>query len=403
MNTNKLAPNPEKKSPYAYPDTDLSDASIMVLGQGVVFREKSQSFAYCAWPTVTLMDNGELVVTFSGKRAGHIDPFGATLMCKALADDLEFSDPVVINDTKLDDRDSGVLYLGNGRLIATFFTHSAEYYEKVQYQSILNGVQNPSDYPAVVSALAEYANLSESERAGGSYYLISNDYGATWSEPKKINITSPHGPSLQKNGNLIWVGKGHYSSDSPDMVAYISTDRGETWRRIGQLKIPDGLVSANIAEAYTIELPDGELLCAARGQELDRKIYGSDLSVFLYRSKDGGKTWSDPVWTGFEGAPPYLTLTEEGYLICSIGIRNRPDVGFAVHISSDGGQTWSKKLTVALSSSFLDDPNQTVSVIDVGYPATILLKDGTFFSVFYTPVGTDNVPSIVYVKWKLNV
>ena len=41
--------------------------------------------------------------------------------------------------------------------------------------------------------------------------------------------------------------------------------------------------------------------------------------------------------------------------------------------------------------------------IDVGYPATILLDDGSFLTVFYTPVGSDNVPSIVYVKWKMKL
>ena len=389
--------------PFSYPNTDLSGLSIEVLEKGVVYREESQSFAYCAWPTVALMDNGEVIVTFSGKRAGHIDPFGATLMCKASVNDLKFSNAVVINDTKLDDRDSGVLYLGNGRLIATFFTHSAEYYETEKYNSIVNGVRNPANLRKVKEALAGYASLSEEERAGGSYYIISNDYGATWSEPKKISVTSPHGPTLLSDGTLLWVGKGHYSADSPNMVAFVSKDSGETWRRIGRLEIPEGLQSGNIAEAYTIEMPDGTLLCAARGQSLDASVWGSDLSVFFYRSTDGGKTWSDPVWSEFEGAPPFLTLTDDGLLVCSIGIRNRPGVGVAVHVSSDGGYTWTEKQYVALSSEFIDDPNKNVSVIDVGYPATILLDDGSFLTVFYTPVGSDNVPSIVYVKWKMKL
>lgn len=396
-------PSTEAETPFAYPNTDLSNLEVEVLDKGVVFREASQSFAYCAWPTVALTDQGEAIVTFSGQRAGHIDPFGATLLCRASLTDLKFSAPVVINDTKLDDRDSGILYLGNGRMLATFFTHSAEYYENDKRNSILNGVRNKLDYRKVQQALDGYANLTDEEREGGSYYLISNDYGVTWSEPKKINITSPHGPTLLASGDLIWVGKGHYSSDSPSMVAYISRDSGETWRRIGILSIPEGLVSGNIAEAHTIEMPDGTLLCAARGQSLDPDVWGSDLSVFFYRSTDGGKTWSDPVWSGFEGAPPHLTLTKEGLLVCSIGIRNRPGVGVAIHVSSDGGYTWTEKEYIALSSSFIDDPTKNVSVIDVGYPATVLLEDGSFLTVFYTPVGSDNVPSIVYVKWKMKL
>ena len=396
-------PTEEETQPFEYPNTDLSNLSVEVLEQGVVFREETQSFAYCAWPTVTLTDRGEAVVTFSGQRAGHIDPFGATLLCRASTDDLKFSDPVVINDTVLDDRDSGILYLGNGRMLATFFTHSAEYYETDKRNSILNGVRNSLDYRKVKEALEKYADLTDEQRKGGSYYLISEDYGETWSAPKKINITSPHGPTLLSNGNLIWVGKGHYSSDSPSMVAYISRDSGESWSRLSLLKIPKGLESGNIAEAYTIELPDGTLLCAARGQGLDNEIWGSDLSVFFYRSKNGGKSWSEPVWSGFEGAPPHLTLTEDGLLICSIGIRNKPGIGVAIHVSSDSGYMWTEKHYIALSSSFLDDPSKSVSAIDVGYPATVLMEDGSFLTVFYTPVGTDRVPSIVYVKWKLKL
>jgi hypothetical protein len=92
-------------------------------------------------------------------------------------------------------------------------------------------------------------------------------------------------------------------------------------------------------------MPDGELLLTAFHQY---KRDGDKVleQTLLFRSKDGGRTWSGPEKLDLPGREPYLTILKDGTLfitghLLAHDVRNRwgYTCGF-LHRSTDRGRTW---------------------------------------------------------------
>ena len=92
-------------------------------------------------------------------------------------------------------------------------------------------------------------------------------------------------------------------------------------------------------------LPSGELLLTAFHPEEreDKKVLEQTL---LFRSSDGGRTWSAPAKLDLLGREPYLTVLKNGTVfitghLLAQDLRNKwgYTTGF-VHRSTDGGRTW---------------------------------------------------------------
>ena len=92
--------------------------------------------------------------------------------------------PIVINDTYMDDRDAGIVYLGNGKMVVSWFTHSAHFYKNYLYDWIVSDVAyaSPAALNMVKGALEDYDALPDCDKVGGSYVRVSEDYGVTWSD-----------------------------------------------------------------------------------------------------------------------------------------------------------------------------------------------------------------------------
>lgn len=80
---------------------------------------------YHGWPTVARRKNGELWLSWSGGREGHVCPFGQVQAMTSRDDGATWSWPRVLLDSAIDDRDSGVLETAKGSLIVTTFTSLA--------------------------------------------------------------------------------------------------------------------------------------------------------------------------------------------------------------------------------------------------------------------------------------
>ena len=72
---------------------------------------------YIGWPTIGKRPDGELLAVFSGDRDAHVDPFGKTQLVRSTDGSQTWSEPETINDTPLDDRDTGLCVCADGTVI----------------------------------------------------------------------------------------------------------------------------------------------------------------------------------------------------------------------------------------------------------------------------------------------
>ena len=353
--------------------------------RGIVHRAKNTPFCYEGWPSVAVDEAGALYAVSSAFRTGHVCPFGKTAMYISRDGGKTWTPPIVINDTYMDDRDAGILYMGRGRMLVTWFTHSVECYRDEYGESIPKNAI-PTAKNAVVGMIRDSETYPGDEPRGGSYVRVSEDYGVTWSDIIKVPITAPHGPCLCRDGSLAYLGCEHYTcGELPknSNALYKSFDGGYTWERIGMVENPEWLPENGfLCEPHVIDLPDGRMLGAFRAER--------GFTLAFSESLDGGKTWSPVVNSGVKGSPPHLLLHSSGALICSFGYRTDPHGEHAL-VSHDLGKTWDEEYV-------FDD---TCGMWDHGYPCTVELPDGSLFSVYYRRAGGDEYCSLHYTRWKL--
>lgn len=363
---------------------------------GIVNRVQGSNFGYQAWGTVARDEEGTLYTVASGFRVRHICPFGKTVMYISKDNGKTWTPPIVINDTYMDDRDAGILYLGNGKMVVTWFTHSAYNYTNHYRQPIINDAGDKA-VKMVTGALDDYAALPEEEQIAGSYIRVSEDYGVTWGETIYLPITAPHGPTLCKDGSLIYLGIETYETDrirfrkltggNENASLYRSRDGGYTWTLESKIAAPDWLNENQfLDEPHVLELPDGRILGAFR-------IEGTHpFSIGFCVSEDGGKSWGEVYPTGVSGSPPHLMMHSSGALICAYGRREAP-CGERAMVSYDLGKTWEEDYVLHNAKNEKDG--------DLGYPSTVELDDGSLMTVYYQKYEDDEKCSMLYTKWRL--
>jgi hypothetical protein len=148
----------------------------------------------------------------------------------------------------------------------------------------------------------------------------------------------------RKDGSLVALMAGWFKSDTalcpygrgrPYSRSYAceSTDGGQTWRYLATLGYAQ-LGSEGYNEGSMRRLPNGDWLAVLRTGNA-RDFNCQDNPIMWTRSRDEGRTWSEPARTGVQGAFPSLAVLPDGVVAMSYG---RP--GAMVIFSTDGGQTW---------------------------------------------------------------
>jgi hypothetical protein len=376
---------------------------MKILKEGIVYRVNEGPFRYQAWPSVAQDENGVLYAVCSGHRSSHVCPFGKNLMFTSTDGGESWSVPSIINDTWLDDRDAGITYLGNGRMILSWFNHPAIIYRTIWRNWIVGDAEDEFK-PLVEGFLEGYKNYTPEQDRAGSFIRISDDYGKSWGDPIKTVVSAPHGPVKTVSGRLLYVGRefpglpGRYSSQfkAPDdnvpmedrsaLFLYESFDGGESWELVSKLPIVEGVDNEKLCEPHLVETPDGEIIVAIRAH-VDA-IY-DNFTVYFRSSKDGGKSWSEPWNIGTAGSPPHLLLRKDGSVLVTYARRSAP-FGIRAKVSYDGCRTFSEEYVLS------DARNG-----DLGYPATTELADGSLVTVFYQPYKDDLRTSILYTKWEI--
>ena len=344
----------------------------VVLSQTVVSKESGR---YCAWPSIAKLPGGRLVVVYSGDRDWHVCPWGKIRMVFSDDNGARWSSPQTIVDTPLDDRDAGILVTQKGTILVSWIT-------SVEFANT-----NSPFYDTRYSRYAEHTKgLDAATRAQwkGAWVCRSENNGKTWSEPIKIPGVTPHGPIQLKDGRILMVSSGGVAA---------SLDDGLSWRKIAGFGKEE---FGRLSEVNAIERDDGKIVVLSRADKLRQ-----------FGSCDGGQTWSLPVETGISGYPPQMIKLKNGWLVAVYGRRKSLPNGQFACISKDGGKTWNVENEITLSVA--DKHRGTEDELgyppnwDLGYPCSVLLDDGTIWTVYYQTDKKGEWPSIMGTHWKLDI
>jgi sialidase-1 len=365
---------------------------------GVVCRLPGERFGYFGWPTVARLNDSTLVVASSGLRAQHVGPWGKTVLHTSADEGRTWSEARVIQDSLIDDRDAGIVDLGDGGVLVSWFRSDTRQFLPVQDwmpPAWANGWEE------------EFATWGDAEVEVllGSWVMLSDDTGATWGEPIRVPVTAPHGPIRLQGGDLLYFGKeilGPSDLDSGPISAVRSSDGGKTWKTVGSVPLRMGTAWWQYHEPHVLELPDGRLIGMIRSEAGEDAGDVVPFGMMQTRSDDGGRTWTTPEPLPFRGAPPHLLRHSSGILILSYSYRGpsghrwrdpaAPDGdGQRVALSTDEGKTWDHDWIIRD-----DGPH-----FDLGYPSTVELPDGQLFTVYYQKVAAGEKCSLLSSRWKL--
>lgn len=359
---------------------------------------------YIGWPTIAKGPDGELVVSFSGDRDAHVDPFGKTFVMRSDDGGETWGEPRLVNDTPLDDRDAGVCICDDGTVIVSWFT---SHYEPDRYMKMCPEGEEERWRGKIESVGQEEIRRWAGENVHNSRYELgcwirrSPDGGSSWEEPVRVPPTAPHGPIELSDGRLIFVGIETCQKRSEcegSILAAESSDKGKTWSVAARIEMypeyegdaQDGV--AYLCEPHVVEVEPGRLLAMARHEETPRDEGRMRCLLWQFRSDDGGQTWTDPEPTPILGKPPHLTKLRDGRVLVTYGYRYEP-YGQRACLSNDAGETWEYDEEIILRD---DAPSG-----DLGYPASVQIEDGTILTVYYQQEKPGEKTSLMLTRWQI--
>src|SRR5262245_52299203 len=180
--------------------------------------------------------------------------------------------------------------------------------------------------------------------ASGGVFKTTNG-GTTWEAVFDDQPVSTIGDIAvaPSDPSIVWVGTGEANnrqSSSWGNGIYKSTDGGTTWKHMG-------LAGTHHIARVVIHPTDPNIVyVAALG-----RLWGPSKDRGLYKTTDGGKTWSNVLFINEDTGITDVAMDTEspGTLIAASYQRRRTVFGFAgsgpgsgLHKTTDGGATWKK-------------------------------------------------------------
>lgn len=336
---------------------------------------------YCGWSTVGQRKNGELWLVWSGGREAHVCPFGQVHAMTSNDGGKTWTWPRVLLDGAIDDRDAGFLETSQGSLIVTTFSSLA-------YEPQLTKAETDKTWPADRLARWQGARdrLTAEQRKEqlGVWTLRSTDGGLTWEPPQRSLVNSPHGPTNLQDGTIFYAGKQLWT-DGKKIGAAISRDDGATWEWLAEFPVREGDDVLQYHELHAVQAPSGRIIVQIRNHNP-----ASHYETLQTESDDGGKTWTVPHSIGVWGFPSHLLKLRDGRLLMTYGHRRAP-LGNQARVSTDEGRTWSAPLLLSDSGTS----------IDLGYPSTVELEDGSLVTVWYEKLKEHPRAVLRQAHWRL--
>jgi len=326
---------------------------------------------YCAWPSIARTSGGDLVVLFTSTEE-HLGPDGAILLSRSTDNGMTWLRPVVVLDSPIDDRESGMTTLRDGRIAAHFWS---TFHTRRAYESLV-----PDSYERDVLdrwiAAVEKQEYRDGKKNSGGWTAVSTDGGRKWSKLIRGH-DSVHGGIELSNGNLLLAS---YRETPDSITIHIADSVSGLWHRLSTMVSPHP-ESLSFGEPHMVQLRTGRVIMMMRATAHPYDDQDPRCVLWESYSDDSGKTWAKPFATPLWGFPPHLILLNDGRVLCTYGYR-RPPYGERASLSDDG-VTWDLREEVVLRD---DAPNG-----DLGYPASIELEPGIILTVYYqadVPAGT---------------
>lgn len=216
------------------------------------------------------------------------------------------------------------------------------------------------------------ARMTDTE-SGASRFSYSTDRGHTWRGPFRLPLFDQTGIAARTdyvvNGNqdcLLFLTAAKRNGKEGRPLCVRTIDGGKSWHFVSWIgDEPQGYAIM----PSTVRLSSDELLTAIRCRDEKRAW------IETYRSLDLGKSWKldqTPASDLGEGNPPSLIRLNDGRLCLTYGFRAEP-FGIRARLSSDGGRTWERELTVRGNGGGRD----------IGYPRSVQRTDGKIVTIYY--------------------
>ena len=214
--------------------------------------------------------------------------------------------------------------------------------------------------------------------ARGDRAFISLDRGRTWRGPFRLPFADLH---LSARTDYQVLGP-------KDLMLFLSAEKtnnregrpfcartrtgGKYWNQFAWIGSEPS--SGYSIMPSSVRLPNGDFLAAIRRRNNNPVQHNF---IELFRSQDGGLSWQ---WLGnpikengeYSGNPPSMVRLADGKLCITYANRNEPRTIRAV-FSSDGGVTWGPQYVLRSDAG---EP-------DIGYTRTVQRPDGKLVTVYY--------------------
>ncbi len=319
---------------------------------------------YCAWPSIARSPDGTLTLVFC-RSEEHLGPTGSILCLRSRDGGMSWTPPATARDSPLDDRESGLTTLRDGRMVLHVYSarHTADWYR---------GLPPLSYEPGVLDRWIRRVEREDYRGAAsweGGWAMLSGDGGGSWSDPLPGPDTVHGGIELSSGGLIAASYRGErgaiglWETPSRDPLA---------WRKAGTFS-PPRVAGTHFGEPHLVELTSGRVLMMIRATAEPYDDRNERNVLWLTWSDDAGRSWAEARPTPLWGFPPHLVKLSDGRILGTYGYR-RPPYGERACVSEDG-LTWDPNLEVVLRS---DADNG-----DLGYPASVELEPGKILTVYY--------------------
>ncbi len=229
---------------------------------------------------------------------------------------------------------------------------------------------------------------------GPTVYWYSLDKGHTWRGPFEFpSLGLPGIPGrtdylvLGRRQAMVFLTAAKSNGREGRPFCARTRDGGRNWQFVSYLG-PEPAGFAIMPAA--VKLADGSLVAAVRRRETAPTPQRDWIDT--YSSRDEGKTWRqlDPGApdTGRGGNPASLLRLQDGRICLIYGYRSEP-YSMRARLSTDSGRSWG-------SDIFLRRGGKAP---DLGYPRSVVRRDGSIVSVYYFNDGVHNERFLEAVLW----